>query len=43
LSDGGKMMDIEAELVWLEELSRRQEAHIVEVWRLRTPGRASCP
>lgn len=27
-------MDIEAEFVWTAELLRRQEAHIVEVWRL---------
>jgi len=28
------MIDIEAELIWTEELAHRQEAHIVEVWRL---------
>ena len=27
-------MDIEAELVWSEELMRRQDRHIAEVWRL---------
>ena len=27
-------MDVEAELVWSEELMRRQDRHIAEVWRL---------